>query len=48
MIVKKYQMEVAGRPLIVEIGQVAQQANGAALMRYGDTVVLVTATAAKE
>ncbi len=47
MIVKKYQMEVAGRPLIVEIGQVAKQANGAALMRYGDTVVLVTATAAK-
>ncbi len=48
MIVKKYQMEVAGRPLIVEIGQVAKQANGAALMRYGDTVILVTATAAKE
>ncbi len=32
----------------MEIGQVAKQANGAALVRYGDTVVLVTATASKE
>ncbi len=46
-IVRKYQTEVAGRPLIVEVGQVAKQANGAALVRYGDTVVLVTATATK-
>lgn len=46
-IVHKYQMEIAGRPLIVEIGQLAKQANGAALVRYGDTVVLVTATASK-
>ena len=46
-IVHKYQMEIAGRPLIIEIGQVAKQANGAALVRYGDTVVLVTATASK-
>ena len=45
-IVHKYQTEVAGRPLIIEVGQVAKQANGAALVRYGDTVVLVTATAA--
>ena len=34
--------------MVVEIGQVAKQANGAALIRYGDTVVLVTATASKE
>lgn len=34
--------------MIVEVGQVAKQANGAALVRYGDTVVLVTATASKE
>ncbi|MEQ8173452.1 MAG: polyribonucleotide nucleotidyltransferase [Syntrophomonadaceae bacterium] len=46
-IVRKYQTEIAGRPLIVEVGQVAKQANGSALVRYGDTVVLVTATAAK-
>jgi polyribonucleotide nucleotidyltransferase len=46
-ILHKYQMEIAGRPLIVEIGQLAKQANGAALVRYGDTVVLVTATASK-
>lgn len=46
-IVHKYQMEIAGRPLIVEIGQLAKQANGAALVRYGETVVLVTATASK-
>lgn len=46
-IVHKYQMEIAGRPLVVEIGQLAKQANGAALVRYGETVVLVTATASK-
>lgn len=34
---------MAGRPLIIEIGKVAKQANGAAWVRYGDTVVLVTA-----
>ena len=38
-------MELAGRKLSVEIGRVAEQANGAALVYYGDTVVLVTATA---
>lgn len=47
-IVYKYNIEIAGRPLVVEVGQVAKQANGAALVRYGDTVVLVTATASKE
>jgi polyribonucleotide nucleotidyltransferase len=44
-IVHRYQIEVAGRPLVIEVGQVAKQANGSALVRYGDTVVLVTATA---
>ncbi|PKM76366.1 MAG: polyribonucleotide nucleotidyltransferase [Firmicutes bacterium HGW-Firmicutes-15] len=43
--VHKYQIDIAGRPLVVEVGQVAKQANGSALVRYGDTVVLVTATA---
>jgi len=38
-------MELAGRTLTVEIGRVAAQANGAAFMHYGDTVVLSTATA---
>jgi len=38
------QVEVGGRPLIIECGHVARQASGAVLMRYGDTVVLVTAT----
>ena len=37
--VKQFSMELAGRTLTVEIGKVAAQANGAALMRYGDTVV---------
>ncbi|NLY90759.1 MAG: polyribonucleotide nucleotidyltransferase [Firmicutes bacterium] len=39
----KYRIDLAGRPLIIEIGKVAKQANGAAWVRYGDTVVLVTA-----
>ncbi|HHV12896.1 MAG TPA: polyribonucleotide nucleotidyltransferase [Clostridiales bacterium] len=42
---KSFSMELAGRTLTVEIGRVAAQANGAALMHYGDTVVLSTATA---
>ena len=37
-----------GRPLEVEIGQLAKQANGAVLVRYGDTVVLSAAVASKE
>lgn len=45
---KTYQLEWAGRSLRVEIGEVAKQANGAALVYYGDTVVLSTATASKE
>ncbi|HEY9577713.1 MAG TPA: polyribonucleotide nucleotidyltransferase, partial [Pseudobacillus sp.] len=43
-----FSIEWAGRELTVEVGQVAKQANGAALIRYGDTVVLSTATASKE
>lgn len=42
---KSYSMELAGRTLTVDIGRVAAQANGAAFMHYGDTVVLSTATA---
>ena len=45
---KKYEMELAGRTLRVDIGRVAKQANGAALMHYGDTVVLSTATASEK
>lgn len=45
---KVFQMEWAGRPLQVEIGQVAKQANGAVLVRYGDTVVLTAAVGSKE
>ena len=45
---KSYSMELAGRTLTVDIGRVAKQANGAALMHYGDTNVLATATASKE
>ena len=45
---KQYTMELAGRTLRVDIGRVCAQANGAALMHYGDTVVLSTATASKE
>ncbi len=45
---KTYSMELAGRTLTVDIGRVAAQASGAALMHYGDTVVLSTATASKE
>lgn len=42
---KKFEMELAGRTLRVDVGRVAAQANGAAFMHYGDTVVLSTATA---
>lgn len=43
-----FTMDWAGRELSVEIGQLAKQANGAVLVRYGDTAVLSTATASKE
>ncbi|MCX8129990.1 MAG: polyribonucleotide nucleotidyltransferase [Clostridia bacterium] len=42
---KIFSMELAGRKLIVETGKLAQLANGSALIRYGDTVVLSSATA---
>ncbi|MDD3338776.1 MAG: polyribonucleotide nucleotidyltransferase [Lachnospiraceae bacterium] len=42
---KSYSMELAGRTLTVDIGRVGKQANGCALMHYGETTVLSTATA---
>ena len=42
---KKFEMELAGRTLCVDVDRVAKQANGAVLMHYGDTTVLCTATA---
>ena len=42
---KSYSMELAGRTLTVDIGRVCAQANGAALVKYGDTTVLSTVTA---
>ena len=44
---KTYTLDWAGRQLTVETGQLAKQANGAVLVRYGDTTVLSTATASK-
>ncbi|KIL44933.1 polyribonucleotide nucleotidyltransferase [Jeotgalibacillus soli] len=43
-----FSIEWAGRTLTVEVGQLAKQASGAALIRYGDTVVLSTAVGSKE
>ena len=43
-----FEYTLAGRPLIVETGKMAQLANGSALIRYGDTVVLATATASEK
>ena len=43
-----FERTIAGRILTIEIGKLAQQANGAVVVRYGDTVVLVTACAANE
>ena len=42
------QMDLAGRPLVLETGELAKQANGAVLVRYGDTAVLSTVTMSKE
>lgn len=44
---KVYSYEWAGRPLVIEVGQLAKQANGAAMVRYGETAVLATATMSK-
>lgn len=43
--VKTFEMELAGRPLRVEVGKVAKQANGAVFIQYGETTLLCTATA---
>lgn len=45
---KVFSIDWAGRKLTVEVGQLAKQANGSALIRYGDTAILSTATASKE
>jgi polyribonucleotide nucleotidyltransferase len=45
---KKVELEFHGRPLSIEIGRMAKQADGAALVQYGETVVLVTAVAARD
>lgn len=45
---QSFSIECAGRKLTAEVGQLAKQANGAVLVRYGDTVVLSTATASKQ
>lgn len=44
MEIKKYQAEFGGKPLVVELGKLAQQANGSIKVQYGGTTVLVTAT----
>lgn len=44
---KNFSMELAGRTLTLETGKMAKQASGAVLVRYGETVVLVTATGSK-
>ena len=46
MALVRMELEIAGRTLSIETGRVAKQAGGSALVRYGDTVVLVTATSA--
>ncbi len=43
-----FKLDWAGRPLVIETGQLAKQANGSALIRYGETAVLATAVASKE
>lgn len=45
---RKFEMELAGRTLCIETGKVAELANGECIVRYGDTVVLVTATASEK
>ena len=47
MIIKK-EREIGGKILSIETGKMAKQANGSAVVRYGDTMVLVTATCNKE
>ena len=45
---KTYETELAGRKLTIETGKIAELANGSVVVRYGDTVVMVNVTAAKE
>jgi polyribonucleotide nucleotidyltransferase len=45
-LITRKQIEVGGKPLIIETGNLAKQADGAVTLRYGDTVILVTAVAA--
>lgn len=45
---KKIELDMGGRPLTIETGKIAKQASGAAMVTYGDTVVLVTAVGARE
>lgn len=45
---RQYEVEFGGRKLLIETGKVAKQSNGSVIVRYGDTVVLVTAVAANE
>ncbi|MBI4321016.1 MAG: polyribonucleotide nucleotidyltransferase [Chloroflexi bacterium] len=44
---ERYEVVIGGKPLSIETGKLAQQANGAVVIRYGDTVVLATATATR-
>jgi polyribonucleotide nucleotidyltransferase len=46
--IKKYEMELGGRPLVIETGRVAHQASGAVTVKYGETMILAVVTAAKE
>ena len=45
---KTFSYELAGRPLVIENGKFAGLANGAVLVRYGETVVLAVATASEK
>ena len=45
---KSYEMELAGRKLVIETGKIAGLANGSVVVKYGDTVVMVNVTASKE
>ena len=47
MIIKK-EREIAGKNLSIETGKMAKQANGSVVIRYGDTMILVTATCSRE
>ena len=45
---RSFEMELAGRKLVIETGKIAELANGSVMVKYGDTVVMVNVTAAKE